>query len=229
MSVPVSRLLWTGHGSPETAAGSPEAVSGRCWLCAVQSTRTYARADYRKPTWTDDDQAQTPASDRLCPACAWCIDAFRDLRRTAWLATRDTATALARRDIRAVLLSPPAPPFAVLVPTSFQLHLFHRGRVALDASRFPVQFERALVWVAPETFIPLVTHVETLRALGHTIGEIASGRLRGATIRTHGQLDMALALSEALDPDRRTAVFALALHVSHAPDRAVTDKEDAGG
>lgn len=223
MSVSVSRLLWTGHGSPDTVAGPPGAVSGRCWLCGAHSAVTYPRKTYRKPTWTDDDLAQQPESERLCPACAWCIDAFRSLRRAAWMATAQTATALARRDIRDVLLAPPEPPFALLIPTSFQLHLFHRGRVALDVTRYPVQFERALVWLEPGPFGELLGRVERLRELGHTLGEVASGRLRGATIRRHGLVDDALALSESLASARGTGRFGLALHVSHAPEREDTD------
>lgn len=53
--------------------------------------------------------------------------------------------------------------------------------------------------------------------MGHTLGEVASGRLRGAVCRKHGRTEAALDVSDALSPARGTALFGLALHVSHGP------------
>lgn len=215
----VSALLHSAMGSLDASQGPPDAQPGHCWLCGVQAGRTYPRSRYRKPTFSDDDHAASPDSDRLCPACAWCLDAYKRLRSRAIVVTADQAVLMTRGEIKPHLLAPPDPPFAILIPTSFQLHLFYRARMAYDRGRFPVQFERQTLTIDRAAFAGLLGHVEALRALGHTVGEITAGQLRYRTLKLHGDVDGALAHSRALDPWRRTGEFGLALHVSHGPSR----------
>src|SRR5690606_28143585 len=128
----------------------------------------------------------------------------KQLRSRAIVATEHEALLLTRGEIQPHLLAPPEPPFVILIPTSFQLHLFYRARLALDRDRFPVQFERETLAIDRAGFAALLAHIEALRALGHTVGEITTGQLRYRSLKRHGQIDSALAHSRAIDPWRRT-------------------------
>lgn len=213
-----AHLLWRAYGQPDTQHGPPDETPGRCWLCGCATARSYARKTYRKPTFADDHLAAQPGSERLCPACAWGLDAYRTLRAKAIITNGVVLHELKRSEIRDVLLGDlPDAPFIVLIPTSFQKHLFYRARPGLSHARYPVVFETDLIDVSARRLHRVVAQVETLRGLGHTLGEIESGKLRYPTLRKHGQAGYALEVNAHLDAERGLPLFDLALHISHDP------------
>jgi CRISPR type IV-associated protein Csf1 len=89
---------------------TPGSACGRCVLCGRTTEQGHALDDVFSEKFTQ--YASLCAGDVVCE---YCTTLAREpaLRRSCWYMTRGAVTYVKRDELRAVLLSPPEPPFAI--------------------------------------------------------------------------------------------------------------------
>lgn len=199
-----ARLCWEllgspAHEPPEPARGKPRyGTSPTCWLCGGDSgARPWPRA-LVPVTFTNPTLSPCPTADAVCQPCAYFSfgDGWRTyvaehpdrgLKATGAMGWRSYSHAFSaafpgghrtpkRREWRALLLDPPAPPFVYVIAESGQKHILWRARVARSRDRYPVQVEEDRLIVDRGALGACIAQVERLLALGFTRDEIACGR-----------------------------------------------------
>jgi hypothetical protein len=125
-----------------------------------------------------------------------------------------------RREMRAVLLDPPAGQWVLGINTSGQKHTIFRATVAANRDYFPVQFDEYTVWLYAERLRSCLADFERLCELGFSKDSILSGRYH------HGQMlkvgiarwtaaEEMIAAWRASDPDMLAVVHFVALGPAH--------------
>jgi len=166
----------------------------RCFLCGSPCDDAYASADYIKDTFTGFNTAVDPGSNHVCPGCVLAfqsecvvemIDGSRftiergGVRLFSWVITRREALAASKAhmaQLRTVCLSPPTPPYAIILSDSGQTHQIYRGVVGRSDATVALTLEGRLVEYAPES---LRHSLEVAGRLAACIGKpgLASPRL----------------------------------------------------
>jgi len=134
----------------------------RCYYCGAPCDGSHGVAEHVKPSFTGRDGAFAPGSPGVCAGCVLCLrdeatillinGESRHMTRIAmrgwsWVVTADRALAASKAhlaELRAVLLSPPDPPWAVVLSDSGQKQLLYRGCVNRggDACEVTLETER---------------------------------------------------------------------------------------
>lgn len=140
----------------------------RCLFCAAPCGRDHPSGDYLRDSFTGRDSLPCPGSEWVCPGCVLCLRedctvAFLDgtsrrvpkgaMRCWSWLVTRTKALAGSKAHLdqwRDVCLSPPEPPFALVLSDSGQKHLLYRGRVCHSREHVTVTLEGEPISYEPE-------------------------------------------------------------------------------
>lgn len=134
-----------------------------CYYCGAICSDEYLSEDYVKDTFTNRDIVKAPASQYVCKGCVLAMGQGDDLmqmidgtvkertndrgmqpRMYSWVLTsgkRIAATKAHMKQIRDVLMSPPDPPFAIVLTDSGQKQLIFRAPVALSKNVYPVLLE----------------------------------------------------------------------------------------
>jgi hypothetical protein len=146
----------------------------RCYYCGADCDATHSTKDYVKPSFTNRDIVQFPASQYVCEGCVLSlgegqgdlpmldgtIKAFTTPRGMAarmysWLLTGKKNLAFTKAHIaliRGILTDPaflPDPPFAVILSDTGQKQLIFRATVAWDKEHFPIRLEDEIIEMTP--------------------------------------------------------------------------------
>ena len=187
------QLIYKAFGAPPIEAA--EAV-GACCLCGAADAK-YDRKPFIKEGFTNLDRLMAPNSPAICDACAYMFVLPR-LRQSSWLATASEMVWLKREDIWDVLWTPPRPPFAVYVTTSYKKHGSFKTRVNHSHQSYYIQFEETGITFRREQLRRVADTMEMLYSVPaeeeskanpisfFTKDEILSGRYNQGRIRRYG-------------------------------------------
>lgn len=190
------------------------AASGaRCWLCGGDTAGVgWRQADAVAQTFTQHNCAALPDSDAVCRACVAFTRAetFQALVRARSLPIKITTKdgrpwvqagwhcyshlvtgagsyeAPVPSRVRAILLDPPPPPFALGLNPSGQKHSLFRTRIASSREVFPVHFDERTFVVDRARFARLLDNVEHMGRLGFSRKQTITGRYHPESIRRAG-------------------------------------------
>lgn len=134
----------------------------RCFFCGAPCGEEYPAKDRVLDSFTGRSEVAAPGSGWVCQGCVLCMDEDCDLtfvdgstkhiarnakRMHSWIVTRQSTLAankshLAR--LRELCVSPPEPPYAIVLSDSGKRHLLYRGAVVHSAEHATVtlEFER---------------------------------------------------------------------------------------
>ena len=106
-----------------------EATEGPCWLCGSDTRGEGVHIRHAiKDTFTDHDLARAPWSKHICRACAWCLS-WKYLRNYSIVASNTMVIHPGKGQLRKYLLSPPSPPFVMIIAVSGQKWLHFKSPV----------------------------------------------------------------------------------------------------
>lgn len=173
MSTP-SILLASSHGVADDGLN-------RCYFCGCRCEGE-PLAGYVKDTFTGYNSVACPGSERICKGCVLAmrsecvvdmIDGSRfevtrgGLRLFSWVLTEDRAIAASKAHLdalRAVCLSPPEPPYAIVLSDSGQTHQIYRGIVGRSRDSAVLTLETMPVHYRPDDLADLLTVAGKLAA-----------------------------------------------------------------
>jgi CRISPR type IV-associated protein Csf1 len=141
----------------------------RCYYCGSNCDDTHLSADLVKDTFTNRDIVAFPNSAFVCEGCASSLGAGPDEmemldgetrnrtnargmqpRMYSWILSTGRRVAATKAHIallRAVILNPPDPPFAIILADSGQKQLIFRAPIALSREVYPILLEDARIEV----------------------------------------------------------------------------------
>lgn len=183
-----------GLGGPYLPDGDP-ATDPLCWLCGGETGGAgWPQPGTFPPTFTNHNLARVPTSRTVCGPCvamaskatweayvaAHPAKGLKTGHAMSWrfyshLFTPGAHECPTRARWRAILLSPPEPPFLAVISETGKKHLLFRGTVALSRSVFPIQFEEDRIWVHAPDFAECLSAFEALYQLGFSRESIISG------------------------------------------------------
>ena len=161
----------------------------RCYYCGGACGTEHTAKNYVKPTFTNRDIVAYPSSPYVCHGCMESLrsdlplirmidgvergpDATKTdnvkpqrVRMYSWIVTESGPIAATKAHItrlREVVLSPPDPPFVIVLATSGQKNLLFRAPVAWDRYRYPLLLEEETIDVNVDELrdrLALVTQV----------------------------------------------------------------------
>jgi CRISPR type IV-associated protein Csf1 len=127
------------------ASGKTCAGPHRCFYCGAACNIKWPAATYVKDSFTGRNGVVAPGSPWVCQGCVLCLRESctiamlagkkrheQKMRGYSWVVTSHGAKAATKADIRelrAICVSPPDPPWAIILSDSGQTHQLYRGRV----------------------------------------------------------------------------------------------------
>jgi hypothetical protein len=143
-----------------------------CYYCGAACSGEHLAKDHVCDTFTNRDIVHFPGSPYVCLGCVESMGAGPDSmqmidgtikvrenargmqpRMYSWILERDRKRAATKAHIaflRAVVLNPPAPPFAIILADSGQKQLIFRAPVAMSREIFPIMLEDVIIEARPE-------------------------------------------------------------------------------
>ena len=152
--------------APQFFAGITEPQGDElCFYCGGVCGKDYSVKTYVKGTFTNHDIVRRPESQFICGGCVACFQ-NRNLtlitgerrsdqwtRLYSWIFTSTSQIAATKahlKEITAVILEPPDPPFGIVLAMSGKKQLLFRSVLAWNRSLFPVMLEEEIIMVSPE-------------------------------------------------------------------------------
>jgi len=154
----------------------------RCFYCGAPCDGTHSTREHVKDTFTAWSSVAAPASEAVCEGC---VLAMRDtldvpmidgtikpmaraaVRMNSWIVTATSAVAASKahmEHVRRVCLSPPPPPYAIVLSESGQTHQIYRAVVGRSDGAAVVNLE----------CVPVVYRPGDLAAALETAGKLAA-------------------------------------------------------
>lgn len=143
--------------------------NNKCFFCGVLCGTEYLRVDHVKDSFTNRDIVANPESEYVCGCCVASIGQGDDEiemingdmkkrknsrgmqpRMYSWVLTKDKKLAATKEhitELRNVILTPPSPPFAIVLADSGQKQLLFRAPITYDSTIFPVMLEEEIIIV----------------------------------------------------------------------------------
>lgn len=133
------------------ANGVTLAGDQRCFYCGAPADGSHAAKEYVKDSFNGRDHVAVPSSSCVCEGCVICmrhkceltlidgqVKSGQMMRTYSWVVTQDAAMAATKAHLpvlRSLCLSPPEPPYALILSDSGQKHLLYRGVVCRSKDR----------------------------------------------------------------------------------------------
>lgn len=160
----------------------------KCFYCGIDCDETYKKKEYVKKTFTNRDIVRYPGSDFICGCCVESLAGNYEVeqidgtvktgragqpRMYSWILTEKKRLAFTKKHLefaRENILSPPDPPFSIILADSGQKQLIFRAPVNYDKSRFVVMLEEKYIEANP---VMLKIYLEKAILCSAAIGKIA--------------------------------------------------------
>lgn len=142
----------------------------RCYYCGLDCDEQYPTKDHVKKTFTNRDIVKYPGSGYACGCCVASLVTVTETvlidgdvkagrgaapRTYSWILSANGNHAFSKKHLnfaRAQLLSPPEPPFSIVLADSGKKQIMFRAPVNYDTDIFSVQFEESQVLVDKSQF-----------------------------------------------------------------------------
>jgi CRISPR type IV-associated protein Csf1 len=151
--------------APQLFAGITEPQGNEyCFYCGGVCGEDYSVKKYVKNTFTNRDIVRRPASQFICSGCVACFEdrdinlitgeqrADQRTRLYSWIFTKNeqiAATKAHLKELASAIITPPEPPFGIVIATSGKKQLLFRSVLAWDKTHFPVMLEDEIIMVSP--------------------------------------------------------------------------------
>lgn len=144
-----------------------EAGEERCFFCGNSCGTEYSKKDYVKKTFTNHDIVISPGSNYVCSGCVISTGmgqpGFRMIdgsykeattkrggapRLYSWILSNKSNVAANKghmKYLRESILSPPEPPFAIVLADSGKKQIIFRCPVSMSRDGYPLQWEEELL------------------------------------------------------------------------------------
>ncbi|ADK81620.1 hypothetical protein [Sediminispirochaeta smaragdinae] len=160
----------------------------RCFYCGMPCDGTYTKKKYVKQTFTNRDIVKYPGSDYVCGCCVESLSGIYEVtqidgttkigragqpRMYSWVLTENKKLAMTKKHLRVlrrICLSPPKPPFSIVLADSGQKQLIFRAPVNYDQNIFSVLLEEKEISVEIAT---LKKYLQKAKLVAAAIGKIA--------------------------------------------------------
>lgn len=133
-----------------------------CYFCGSICTEEYTTKDFVRPTFTNVDSVADPLSKYICEECSFFFGSKSKIemvdgeiregtpRLYSWIITKNKRTAYSKKhikEIREKILSPPDPPFKIIVSESGKKNIVFRSIWSQTRDNYPIQFEDKRLYV----------------------------------------------------------------------------------
>lgn len=183
-----------------------------CWLCGGETAGNgWHFKDVIGTAFTDFNAAKAPQSKTVCGSCAALMKKeaweeacgahghspyfpVKDDKKpflANWMFSNHVFSADGwfrpdRKGVRALLLSPPAPPFVITLAAVGKKHVIFRARLNHDANIFSVQLDEEEVLVGRARFAELLAVFEQAYAIGFSKDSLLTGIYNQAAVLSVG-------------------------------------------
>lgn len=181
---------------PEKRGAERWAYDSTCWLCGGETGgKGWPQSVAISPTFTQQNTAKCSDSNTVCCSCAALTRAetFQSMVRSRGIQIKiwtqagwhcyshliledGSYSAPTRKEMRAVLLSPPAGKWLLSINTTGQKHTIFRGTVASGRDMFPVQMDESTIWCRAASLRACMADFEAICALGFSKDSILTGQ-----------------------------------------------------
>lgn len=142
----------------------------RCYYCGLDCDDSFPTFEYVKKTFTNRDIVKFPGS---CFVCGCCVSSMTTVTTTtlidgdiksgrggaprtySWVLSSEGNSAFSKKHLdfaRKSLLSPPTPPFSIILADSGKKQIIFRASVNFDRERYVVQLEEEQILVELTSF-----------------------------------------------------------------------------
>lgn len=159
---------------------------------------------------------KAPESTHICKACTFCLGMNTKGRialfRYPFVAEVGQLHLCSKVQFRGFLLSPPEPPFLMVLPVSQKKHLFHKSMISYSREKFYCNYEENTI-ECDSSIKNVIETVEKMRFFGISLDCIKKGVLPNNVIKQCG-LEKQIELVTEMNSIRHLPVYDLAAKVS---------------
>jgi CRISPR type IV-associated protein Csf1 len=134
-----------------------------CFYCGTECGKEYTTKEYVSKTFSNHDEILRPMSSYVCEGCLKSTSSSYDItmingeerknqwvRLYSWIITKEKNIAATKShipQIRDIILSPPDPPFSIIISDSGKKQLIFRAHVSFDKDNYPILLEEEKIIV----------------------------------------------------------------------------------
>lgn len=231
-----THLVFAGRADAETRAEwQSDAEEGICLFCGHSGPTVPAADTINRKYFNNDDITDAPDSDRVCIACAYCMDT-RKVKQGHWIATHDTFERVSTGDLlmafSAIRDGVYEPPIAVKIAEdairSSHGYLWTPVSYTVDPLRICYDRSMETPLVEWDLLDQLVGDIEDLRWHGFRLDDIREDDPRTNDLASIGRDAYARIRERTIQPHAGTALFELALTLSRSSDDQDRDETTDG-
>lgn len=231
-----THLVYAGRADGDTRADwEANADDGACLFCGHVGLTVAASDTINRKYFNNDDITDAPHSDRVCVACAYCMDT-RKVKQGHWIATEQHFERVSTGDLpgrfAAIRAGGYEPPIAVKVAEdpirSSHGYLWTPVSYTVDPLRICYDRSMETPLVEWDLLDQLVADIEELRWHGFRLDDIREDSPRVGDLESVGSDVYDQIRERTLDPHGGTALFELAITLSRSADDQDRDETTDG-
>jgi hypothetical protein len=211
------------------------ADNGTCLFCGHTGPTVPAANTINQQYFNDDDIASAPYSDRVCVACAYCMDTQK-VKQGHWIATTDRFKRVSTGDLPdtfgAIRRGEYDPPIAVKIAEApiRSSHGYLWTPVSYSVAPLRICYDRSMETplVKWDLLDQLVDDIEELRWHGFRLEDIREDAPRVDDLESVGYEVYDRIRERTIEPHGGTALFEVAITLSRAADDQDRDETTDG-
>lgn len=202
---------------PEENQFYDKSYAGLCNMCGMEVNGGIPVKKMLSSSYMDWAIHKAPQASHLCRACAFCLG-MNPVGRIALfrypLVAERTMHLCNRKQFRDFLVSPPDPPFVMIMPITQKKHLFGKTKVSYSKNHYFCNLEEITVQIDLKVK-RLIDDIEALRGIGFKKTDIESARIPGSVTKKYAFTPYDFErLIEKMEGFARDGMFGLALEVA---------------